>query len=136
MIGAEFHDHGGWGRWARWADRGAWLQGGGRGADTFGVRTATRWLTAAALLGLAGMIVLGWRIGPVVLVLTATHGVHLGDVLAGPPTLAALGLVGYRPRSRTTSTAQSTTPTIPSPRASQDRPTALRAAAASANSAI
>lgn len=96
-------------------------------------------MTAAGLLGLAGMIVFGWKIGPVILVLTATHGVHVGDVLAGPPALAAVGLVGYRPalgRSRRTSTATSTTPTIPRPRAHQDGPVTASAAVASANSAI
>src|SRR5512139_2318899 len=40
---------------------------------------------AAALTALAAAVVLVWKIGPVVLVLTATHGVHSGDLFAAFP---------------------------------------------------
>ena len=65
-----------------------------------------RWPCVGGLLGLAWAIVFAWRIGPVVLVLTATHGVHTGDALAAVPVLAAAYLA--RPRSREASTATST----------------------------
>jgi len=41
------------------------------------------------LLALVALILFRWHIGPVVLILTATHGVHLGDSLAALPALAA-----------------------------------------------
>lgn len=50
---------------------------------------------AGALVVLALAIVGLWKIGPVVAVLTATHGVHAGDSLAAIPGLAALWLVGH-----------------------------------------
>jgi len=71
-----------------------------------------RWTAAAALLVLAWAIVFVWRIGPVVLVLTATHGVHTGDSLALLPTVAA----GYLVRSRTASTVVSATLITTTPR--------------------
>lgn len=69
-----------------------------------------RWPCVGGLLGLAWAIVFAWRIGPVVLVLTATHGVHTGDALAAVPMLGAayLGRPRSRPRSREASTATST----------------------------
>lgn len=42
------------------------------------------------LLLVVSLILFHWRIGPVVLNLTATHGVHAGDLLAGLPALAAV----------------------------------------------
>ena len=42
------------------------------------------------LLLLVALILFHWRLGPVVLELTATHGVHLGDLLAAAPALAAV----------------------------------------------
>ncbi len=72
---------------------------------------------AAALLALALAVVFVWRIGPVILVLSATHGVHSGDFLAAFPAIGALALVrdqlravpawAYRLRSRAASTATS-----------------------------
>ena len=61
---------------------------------------------AATLLVLALAIVGLWKIGPVVAVLSATHGVHAGDGLAAVPGLAALWLTGWpvralRPRAAT-----------------------------------
>lgn len=50
---------------------------------------------AGTLVVLALAIVGLWKIGPVVAVLTATHGVHAGDGLAAFPGLAALWLVGH-----------------------------------------
>ena len=44
----------------------------------------------AALLVLGALIVFHWKIGPVVLTLTSSHGVHLGDALAALPALAAV----------------------------------------------
>jgi hypothetical protein len=52
-----------------------------------------RWSLSALLLGLAWLIVGVWRIGPVVLVLSPTHGVHTGDSLAAVPVMAALALI-------------------------------------------
>ena len=55
------------------------------------------WLQRAAraglrplLLLLVALVLFHWRIGPVVLELTATHGVHAGDLLAGLPALMAV----------------------------------------------
>ena len=55
------------------------------------------WRTWAARLALrpllllvVALIVLHWRIGPVVLTVTTTHGLHLGDLLAAVPGLAAV----------------------------------------------
>jgi hypothetical protein len=42
------------------------------------------------LLVVVALVLFHWRIGPVVLTLTATHGVHLGDVLAGVPAVMAV----------------------------------------------
>lgn len=42
------------------------------------------------LLLLVALILFHWRIGPVVLTLSATHGVHAGDLLAALPALAAV----------------------------------------------
>lgn len=42
------------------------------------------------LLLLVALILFHWRLGPVVLELTASHGVHLGDLLAAVPALAAV----------------------------------------------
>lgn len=67
------------------------------------VRLTVRWPAVAGLLALAWAIVFLWRIGPVVLVLTATHGVHTGDSLAAFPVLAA----GYLARSPATGRARS-----------------------------
>lgn len=55
---------------------------------------------AAALVVLALAVVAHWKIGPVVAVLTSTHGVHAGDALAALPGLAAVWLVDrpLRPR--------------------------------------
>ena len=50
---------------------------------------------AGALVVLALAIVGLWKIGPVVAVLTASHGVHAGDSLAALPGLTALWLVGH-----------------------------------------
>jgi hypothetical protein len=49
---------------------------------------------AATFVVLALAIVGLWKVGPVVAVLTATHGVHAGDALAAVPGLGALWLVG------------------------------------------
>ena len=47
-----------------------------------------RW-TATALLALIAFVIVGvLRIGPVILVLSPTHGVHSGDSLAALPALA------------------------------------------------
>ena len=67
------------------------------------VRLAVRWPAVAGLLALAWAIVFLWRIGPVVLVLTATHGVHTVDSLAALPVLAA----GYLARPPATGRARS-----------------------------
>ena len=42
------------------------------------------------LLLVVALVLFHWRIGPVVLTLTATHGVHAGDLLAGLPALMAV----------------------------------------------
>jgi hypothetical protein len=42
------------------------------------------------LLLLVALILFHWRIGPVVLEVTAQHGLHLGDLLAAVPALAAV----------------------------------------------
>ena len=42
------------------------------------------------LLLLVALVLFHWRIGPVVLELTSTHGVHAGDLLAGLPALMAV----------------------------------------------
>ena len=42
------------------------------------------------LLLLVALVVLHWRIGPVVVLLTPDHGLHLGDLLAAFPALAAV----------------------------------------------
>ncbi len=42
------------------------------------------------LLLVVALIVLYWRIGPVVLVVSDTHGVHLGDTIALLPGLGAV----------------------------------------------
>jgi hypothetical protein len=52
-----------------------------------------RWSISAMLLGLSWMIVGVWRIGPVLLVLSPTHGVHSGDGLAAVPMMLAFGLM-------------------------------------------
>ena len=44
----------------------------------------------AALLAVALVVVLGYRIGPVLFSLSATHGMHVGDLLAVPPALGAV----------------------------------------------
>lgn len=49
-----------------------------------------RWTLRPLLLLVVALIVLHWRIGPVVLTVTATHGLHLGDLLATVPALAAV----------------------------------------------
>ena len=51
---------------------------------------AARWALRPLLLLVGALIVLHWRIGPVVLEVTASHGVHLGDALAALPALAAV----------------------------------------------
>lgn len=56
------------------------------------VRTVLSALTAVACLLLAVAIVAVWRIGPVVLVLSRTHGVHAGDALAALPAAATVAL--------------------------------------------
>jgi hypothetical protein len=48
------------------------------------------WALRPLLLLVVALIVLHWRIGPVVLTVTATHGLHLGDLLAAFPALAAV----------------------------------------------
>jgi hypothetical protein len=50
---------------------------------------------AATFVVLALAIVGLWKVGPVVAVLTPTHGVHAGDALAAVPGLGALWLVGH-----------------------------------------
>ncbi len=58
------------------------------------VRTWTQRAASAGLrpllLLLVALLLFHWRIGPVVLRLTATHGVHAGDLLAGLPALMAV----------------------------------------------
>jgi hypothetical protein len=67
-----------------------------------GTLTTWRLAAAVALVAVALAVVLVWRIGPVVLVLTATHGVHTGDALAAFPALGAVLLVrGRRTGTRT-----------------------------------
>ncbi len=57
-------------------------------------RTRAQRLASAGLrpllLLLVALVLFHWRIGPVVLSLTSTHGVHAGDLLAGLPTLMAV----------------------------------------------
>lgn len=53
------------------------------------VPALARWFAALACALLAYAIVGVWKIGPVLVTLTATHGVHLGDFLAVVPTAAA-----------------------------------------------
>ena len=61
--------------------------------------TPTVVLTARfALLATALLVVLAYRIGPVVLTVTPSHGMHLGDLLAVPPVLAAAALPRRRLR--------------------------------------
>lgn len=72
------------------------------GAQTLGV-VALIWMLAAALVL---TVASDTRVGPVVLKLTATHGVHLGDLYAmfGVTALAVLGtvwvLTDHRTRQR------------------------------------
>jgi hypothetical protein len=42
------------------------------------------------LLLLVALILFHWRIGPVLFLVTPVHGVHLGDLLATVPALAAV----------------------------------------------
>lgn len=54
-------------------------------------RTALAHVVLRALLLLVvALIVLHWTIGPVVLTLTESRGVHIGDLLAAVPALAAV----------------------------------------------
>lgn len=55
-----------------------------------------RWSAAVLLIALSAAIVGVAKIGPVVLVLTATHGVHAGDSLALVPLLGAMLLLPGR----------------------------------------
>jgi len=96
---------------------------------------------AAASVVVAGVIVFVWRIGPVVLVLSRTHGVHRGDALAAVPLAVAVLAVrgrraGYTSRPRATRTATSTTLTAVTASPHHGRPVAASASPASTNSAI
>ncbi len=57
------------------------------------LRSPFRVALAAAFVLLALAIVALWKIGPVVAVLTESHGVHAGDALAAIPALARVALV-------------------------------------------
>ena len=57
------------------------------------LRNPFRIALAATLVVLALAIIGLWKIGPVVAVLTETHGVHAGDALAAIPALAGVALV-------------------------------------------
>lgn len=59
-----------------------------------------RYALAGLLLALAAAVVFIAKIGPVVLTLSATHGVHAGDALAVVPVLVALALVAPRGRQQ------------------------------------
>jgi hypothetical protein len=80
-----------------------------------------RWALRPLLLVVVALIVLHWRIGPVVLTLTATHGVHLGDALAA---LAALAGIAPHHRLRLDRRVGVKTPISPNPmrRASDRQP--------------
>ena len=53
------------------------------------VALGPRLLGAVALCALAFVIVMVWRIGPVVMTATPEHGLHVGDLLALPVLAAA-----------------------------------------------
>ena len=102
-----------------------------------------RWPVVAGCAALACQIVFGWRIGPGVLVLSATHGVHTGDSLALLPTLLGAVLAstgrargGYALRSRTASTPMSMMLTAATVTPQPGWPTAPSAAPVSAKSAV
>ena len=82
--------------------------------------TLARHALRPLLLLVVALIVLHWRIGPVVLSLTASHGVHLGDLLAAVPALAA---VAPHRRLRLDRRVGIVTPLSPNPmRRASDRP--------------
>jgi hypothetical protein len=78
---------------------------------------------AATFVVLALAIVGLWKIGPVVAVLTATHGVHAGDALAAVPGLGALWLVGHPlPQGRSPAGPAAAAPRFGAPAAQGCRP--------------
>lgn len=61
--------------------------------------TTARIAASLALLLLAALVVVVWRIGPVVVTATPEHGLHLGDLFA-LPLAAAAGLLARLPGLR------------------------------------